>query len=147
MWKAGMGSSTILRKLLLSALLLILVALGSAAFFLSRYTAQTELRHAEDLMAAQARILAPTLSAIDPLSLADWTNRAGVQSNARVTVIGRDGVVLSDSQHDPATMENHGSRPEVRDALIGSSGSAVRHSATLDAPSIRPTCRRWSTTT
>ena len=128
-----MGSSTILRKLLLSALLLILVALGSAAFFLSRYTAQTELRHAEDLMAAQARILAPTLSAIDPLSLADWTNRAGVQSNARVTVIGRDGVVLSDSQHDPATMENHGSRPEVRDALIGSSGSAVRHSATLDA--------------
>ena len=52
-----MGNGTILRKLLLSALLLIVVALGSAAIFLTRYTAASELQHAEDTMAAQARIL------------------------------------------------------------------------------------------
>jgi len=128
-----MGSATILRKLLLSALLLIVVALGSAAIFLTRYTAASELRHAEDTMAAQARILLPALAAVDPSSLEAWTTRAGVESGARVTVIGRDGSVLADSQHDPSTMDNHAARPEVRQALNGATGTAVRHSATLDA--------------
>jgi two-component system phosphate regulon sensor histidine kinase PhoR len=131
-----MGNASILRKLLLTALLLILVALGSAAVFLTRYTAASELRHAEDMMTAQARILAPALAAgmaanAAP-SLADWTSRAGVASRARVTVIGRDGVVLADSEHDPSTMDNHAGRPEVRQALTGATGTAVRHSATLD---------------
>jgi two-component system phosphate regulon sensor histidine kinase PhoR len=128
-----MGSATVLRKLLLSALLLIVVALGSAAIFLTRYTAASELQHAEDTMAAQARILRPALAAVDQPSLQAWTDRAGAETQARVTVIARDGVVLADSQHDPASMENHGGRPEVRQALAGATGTAVRHSATLDA--------------
>jgi two-component system phosphate regulon sensor histidine kinase PhoR len=49
-----------------------------------------------------------------------------------VTVIDRAGVVLADSRHDPETMENHQARPEVRAALSGQTGSAVRRSATLD---------------
>jgi two-component system phosphate regulon sensor histidine kinase PhoR len=128
-----MGSPTILRKLLLSALLLILVALGSAAVFLTRYTAASERRHAEDTMAAQARILLPELSAVEPASLAAWTSGTGMATRARVTIIARDGAVLADSQHDPAAMDNHASRPEVRQALAGAMGTAVRHSATLDA--------------
>jgi len=127
-----MGNISILRKLLLSALLLILVALGSAAIFLTRYTAARELQHAEDTMAAQARILSPALAATEPQSLEAWTNRAGIESRARVTIIGRDGVVLADSQHDPSTMDNHAGRPEVRQALARTTGTAVRHSATLD---------------
>ena len=127
-----MGNSSILRKLLLSALLLIVVALGSAAFFVSRYTGDSELKHAEDMMAAQARVLAPSLAASDPQSLAAWTIRAGMESGARVTVIGRDGLVLADSQHDPATMDNHAARPEVREASGGKTGASVRHSDTLD---------------
>jgi len=127
-----MGSPSILRKLLLWASLLILVALGSAAVFLTQYTAASELRHAERTMAAQARILGPSLAATDAQSVAEWTNRAGAESQARVTVIGRDGVVLADSQHDSATMDNHAGRPEVRQALAGTTGTAVRHSATLD---------------
>jgi two-component system phosphate regulon sensor histidine kinase PhoR len=127
-----MGNASILRKLLLWALTLILVALGSAAIFLTQYTSASELRHAEQTMAAQARILAPALAAIDVQSVTEWTSRAGAASQARVTVIGRDGVVLADSQHDPATMDNHAGRLEVRQALAGATGTAVRHSATLD---------------
>ena len=127
-----MGSRSILRKLLLTALLLIVVALGSAAIFLTRYTADRELRHVQDTMVAQARILAPSLAATGGSSPADWTRRAGAESRARVTVIGRDGAVLADSQHDPATMDNHAGRPEVRQALAGATGTAVRRSATVD---------------
>ncbi|MCX7597487.1 MAG: ATP-binding protein [Armatimonadetes bacterium] len=52
-------------------------------------------------------------------------------ARARVTVIAPDGVVLADSEHDPATMENHGLRPEVVAAHRDGWGWAVRHSTTL----------------
>jgi two-component system phosphate regulon sensor histidine kinase PhoR len=39
--------------------------------------------------------------------------------------------VLADSEHDPTTMENHASRPEVRAALTTGRGSTIRHSSTL----------------
>jgi len=121
----------ILRKLLLTAFLLIAVALGSADFFLTRYTADRELQHATQVMEAQARLLAPALAAVEPASLAAWAQQAGEQSRARVTVIDRGGVVLADSQHDAETMDNHAGRPEVRQALAGQLGESVRHSATL----------------
>jgi two-component system phosphate regulon sensor histidine kinase PhoR len=130
-----MGNATVLRKLLFSALLLIVVALGSAAIFLTRYTAASERRHAEDMMAAQTRILLPALAALGPAdahALEAWTARAGTETRARVTIIARDGTVLADSQHEPASMDNHAGRPEVRQALAGATGTAVRHSATLD---------------
>ena len=127
-----MGNSSILRKLLLSALVLILVALGSAAIFLTHYTAESERQHAEETMVAQARVLRPALAAVDPASIKDWTNRAGVETQARVTIIDRAGVVLADSQNDPSSMENHASRPEVRQAFATGTGTAVRHSATMD---------------
>src|SRR5579872_2720696 len=131
-----MGSATlhspIFRKLLLTSLLLIVVALVSADFLLTRYTAARERAHAEELMSQAAGILAPELAAADPAGLQDWTRRADTRAHARVTVIARDGAVLADSQHDPQTMENHGTRPEVLQALQGRTGTALRHSATLD---------------
>ena len=122
----------ILRKLLLTAFVLIAVALGSADFFLTRYTAGRELQHATQVMEAQARLLAPALATAEPASLAAWAQQAGQQSRGRVTVIDRSGVVLADSQHDAETMDNHAGRPEVRQALAGQLGESVRHSATLN---------------
>ena len=52
----------------------------------------------------------------------------------RVTLIAADGRVLGDSQAAAdriAALDNHSSRPEVRAALAGRVGWAVRHSRTL----------------
>ena len=124
--------SPILRKLLLTALLLIVLTLGSVDVLLTRYTADRELQHAQQVMQGQVRILAPSLAVTDPAALGDWANQAGRQAVARVTLIDRNGVVLADSQHDTSTMDNHAGRPEVRQALAGQIGSSVRHSATVD---------------
>src|SRR5271157_2297024 len=123
----------LLRKLLLAALVLILVALGAADVFLTRYTATRELQYAEQQMQGQERILRPILAGVEPSALAAWVERAGRETGARVTVISRAGVVLADSQHDASTMDNHATRPEVRQALSGRMGTSVRHSATLGA--------------
>ncbi|MBI1920574.1 MAG: HAMP domain-containing protein [Geobacter sp.] len=58
----------------------------------------------------------------------------GKQIKARVTIIGSTGDVLGDSEVSPQelpTLENHLLRPEVQDALKSGTGSAIRHSATL----------------
>ncbi len=123
----------LLRKLLLAALVLILVALGTADIFLTRYTRTRELQYAEQQMQGQVRLLGRELAAIEPGALAGWVEQTGRLTGARVTVIGRDGVVLADSEHDSTTMDNHAGRPEVHEALAGRTGTSVRHSATLDA--------------
>ena len=56
-----------------------------------------------------------------------WMALGGV----RATLISADGVVLADSENDPAKMENHGGRPEVREAFQSGSGRAVRGSETV----------------
>ena len=68
---------------------------------------------------------------IDPDSLANWLGRT---TGRRVTIISRSGVVLGDSEKDGAAlraMENHGGRPEVREALRGRVGEDTRVSASV----------------
>jgi len=57
--------------------------------------------------------------------------KLGSQIGARVTIITRDGTVLGDSHEDPLTMENHATRPEVREALASGLGVSTRYSTTL----------------
>jgi two-component system, OmpR family, phosphate regulon sensor histidine kinase PhoR len=60
--------------------------------------------------------------------------RLGRAIGARVTIIRTDGVVLADSEANPATMENHRTRPEVIQALQGRIGVSSRPSATVGIP-------------
>lgn len=55
----------------------------------------------------------------------------GKKIGVRITVIAKDGVVIGDSEHDPATMENHAGRPEVIEAISKGIGKSRRYSITL----------------
>jgi len=57
--------------------------------------------------------------------------RAARGTSFRITLIARDGTVLGDSRGDPAEMDNHGDRPEVRAALDGEPAASLRRSATV----------------
>jgi len=63
---------------------------------------------------------------IDPLCKA-W----GRDTATRFTVVTPDGVVVGDSKEDPAVMDDHSTRPEVRSALAGRVESRQRESPTL----------------
>jgi two-component system phosphate regulon sensor histidine kinase PhoR len=119
-WKVG-----------LTYLALLLGVLLSVDFYSSRVLRRDSIRSADDKLAsllnvAQAR--PPHLE--DAAELRAWTEWMG-RSGARVTVIDNTGRVLSDSQHDPETMENHSNRPEIQQAFASGEGQSVRHSATL----------------
>ena len=77
------------------------------------------------------------LARLDPAQVPAWEGLAhdlGRRAEARVTFIGPDGRVLGDSEVAPADLaglENHGGRPEVREALASGRGASIRHSATV----------------
>ena len=61
-------------------------------------------------------------------------DRLGDVAGLRVTLIGRDGTVLGDSEVEPQrlpSVENHAGRPEVAAALAGRVGTDVRASGTV----------------
>ncbi len=63
--------------------------------------------------------------------LRDLVTRAGAGSLTRYTVVDKDGVVLADSNESADRMENHGNRPEIRQALAGATGVDIRRSPTF----------------
>ncbi len=52
-------------------------------------------------------------------------------TNARVTVIGKEGRVIGDSDSDSAAMDNHLHRTEIEQAVAFHAGATIRYSETL----------------
>ncbi|MGA1874270.1 MAG: two-component system histidine kinase PnpS [bacterium] len=77
------------------------------------------------------RLIADKLSPADQ----DEVDRLCVEINSaiatRITIILPNGIVIGDSESDPDQMDNHGDRPEIRDALSGMIGTSIRSSPTL----------------
>jgi len=93
-----------------------------------------------DVLLAEARLMArvvaePLRRGASPEELDPLVDAAARDLRARVTVVAPDGVVLADSSLSGAELmkvENHGTRPEIQEALATGSGSAVRRSATVN---------------
>jgi two-component system phosphate regulon sensor histidine kinase PhoR len=50
------------------------------------------------------------------------------ETGIRITIIDTEGIVLTDSDVDPAVMDNHRNRPEIAQALTGIPSSSKRYS-------------------
>src|SRR6185503_4349551 len=50
---------------------------------------------------------------------------------ARITIIATDGRVLGDSAEISEHMENHGTRPEILEAMRTGTGTSIRYSTTV----------------
>jgi len=90
--------SSIFRRLLIGALLLITVTLAVVNFYLSRFTSSREIQNVEQRMEAEARILQPQVGSIEVPQLQDWVRQAAQRSGARVTIVDPQGVVVAESR-------------------------------------------------
>lgn len=96
----------------------------------------------------QARTLAQGLAQVTPAQLAEATERLVRSVPQRVTVVAPNGRVLGDtvtlrsagqggeSNALPLTLDNHGNRPEIQDALLEGRGVAHRESLTTGQPTL-----------
>lgn len=91
-------------------------------------------RSREELRAA-ANMLTGHLEAgslsFDSKEAASACDQFGQTAGYRFTIILPDGRVTGDSEKDPANMDNHADRPEIREAMSGEIGLATRFSSTL----------------
>jgi two-component system, OmpR family, phosphate regulon sensor histidine kinase PhoR len=127
-------------KLGLTFLALLIGALLAVDYFAERALRRDYERTAYSQLTAVAGIAQARASALPPLPplrpedvarLNEWVSQMAA-SGSRVTIIGSDGHVFAESQSDSQTMENHATRPEVREALANGSGRAIRHSVTVN---------------
>jgi two-component system phosphate regulon sensor histidine kinase PhoR len=105
--------------------------------FLTNSVRNTQLDNLANQLENEARIVSevslPYLSdAADENSIDAIVKTLGVQIDERITVIAIDGTVLGDSDEDPSIMENHSTRPEVKEAIESGYGESIRYSTTLD---------------
>ena len=117
-------------KLLLIALCLLAVAMAAVDYFATRVVESSYRQNLTKDLAEKGRLIDLTLSSRTDQQTADKIREIARDASGRLTVIGRDGHVIIDSEAEPARMENHAGRPEFVQALAGKAGSAVRHSAT-----------------
>ena len=125
----------LLWQLYASYLLITLGALAAVLWYGSDVLASFQRTQTQDALEARARLAVPQVTA--PLRAGDAAAVNALcaefheSGKARFTVMRPDGVVLGDSDEDPARMENHAQRPEMAAALDGRMGMDVRHSVTL----------------
>ncbi len=128
---------SLLWRVLIPLELVILLAMVGLAWGLSEMARRTYLADLEDQLTAEARLiadaLAPTMASGIPQEFLDEpARRYASMLNARVTLIGPDGVVWGESHEDRTRMDNHLHRPEVQEALITGKGMSIRFSHTVN---------------
>jgi two-component system phosphate regulon sensor histidine kinase PhoR len=130
-----MLKKSLLWQLYPTYLLITVAALLVITLYLSRLLPEFYYDQiAGDLKSRAELIKEPFLQRLkdeDFTSMEDMARQLGKSSSTRITIILPDGKVVADSDEDPAVMENHGNRPEIKEALEKGSGRSLRFSNTL----------------
>jgi two-component system phosphate regulon sensor histidine kinase PhoR len=115
--------------------LLLLICITGISIYLSHFFRDSYLSQLESQLGNQAWLVSDSVGSQFEANKSKDINVIAMELSegieGRVTIIDKDGVVLGDSEEDPATMENHAHRPEVIVALSGKTGSSIRYSDTL----------------
>ena len=121
-------------QLYTSSFLIIFLVLFAFTFLISASFEDILLTQVSDDLESRAQLLHDeVLKRLDgdAGALDAYCDTQGPRSATRITVIALDGTVLADSERDPATMDNHRSRPEIASAIASGRGASTRYSATL----------------
>ena len=129
-----MSKKRLARSLFLSYLWITLVAVVLIGFYGAQMARELYMdRTAEDLEARARLSQRPILELLgrEEKGIDAVCKELGKATGTRITVILPAGRVVGDTEADPAGMDNHKDRPEIRKAASGVVGRSVRISPTL----------------
>jgi len=123
-------------KITVPFILLVLVGIGLLGVYVVNTIRHTQTDQLETQLKVEANLVSllslSGFTGIDAsVELDGLAKDLGQQLNTRITLVAVDGVVLGDTDENPAMMQNHATRPEVAAALKGETGQSVRYSTTL----------------
>ncbi|MBN1517422.1 HAMP domain-containing protein [Candidatus Sumerlaeota bacterium] len=114
---------------------LILISCAIVGIMISQRVGNDVLAEIRQSLKAQAILLEEaTIQGFAQADDAAWQVRIralGAKIDARFTIIRADGVVIADSNENPAEMDNHADRSELHEAQAKGLGTAIRFSNTL----------------
>ncbi len=122
-------------KIYAGSLVLVLLAAAIVSILVTRRIERDSMHDIEQSLHDRAELLREISLQFfrresDP-AFQERVQAIGHQIGTRLTVIREDGIVIADSEKDPAVMDNHGERGEILDAREGGIGRRVRYSDTL----------------
>lgn len=123
--------SVLFRKILLVYIIITSLPLISLELYLSIAIKNNYISNLENSLVVQARLIADRIPSSFTHNLDDFCKRFKEKTGARVTIIDGSGKVMGDSDEPSDKMENHLTRPEIKDADISDVGSSIRYSNTL----------------
>ncbi|MFH2066745.1 MAG: ATP-binding protein [Pseudomonadota bacterium] len=118
-----------------SYLVIIFVSLLIVSFYISGYVEQFFVNNTEKELLTHGKLIQHQilqyLSPLDKDRIDRFCKKIAASTEIRVTTVLPDGMVIGDSEEDPAKMNNHKNRPEILSALDGKAGFSIRESETL----------------
>ncbi len=127
-----------------SYLLIVLIALLTVVLYTSTSVERLYLERTAQQLEAHARLVRKLVefngvagdggeeSETSATDVDAFCKTVGQELDTRITIILASGLVIGDSEEDPARMDNHANRPEIRAALSEQIGTSTRYSHTLD---------------
>ncbi|MCW8833153.1 MAG: hypothetical protein OQK03_07545, partial [Colwellia sp.] len=111
----------------ISLLAIVMIALWSfKSFYYQERAVDLEIR---------AKILTPEFSRLiqsgNYQEVQKQSQQLGDDSSTRITIVLPSGKIIGDNKKDPATMDNHKSRPEIEQATRYGKGLSIRYGHTL----------------
>lgn len=123
------------RKIFLYIMSVLIVTLAISGIFTAQTMESMNLNSIEDRLVSESYVLSQVMGEYltddrfkDMNKLIDQVSR---QLNARITVIDNTGKVIGETSYNANKMENHLTRPEVKQAVEGKTGKQIRYSTTL----------------
>ena len=130
-----MKNIRLFRQIFLAALLILIPSILATTWYGTRMIQSFYYQEMERDIGDRALLLRPHILQLlggSSAQLQEFCRRTGRTATTRITVIDNDGTVLADSNEDPAQMDNHKTRPEIRTAMTGEVGASLRFSKTLN---------------
>ena len=124
-------TSPIFRKLLMAAFVLMAGTLLGLNFYLTQFTVKLQTENIQKRLRTEAEILAGDLASVPRSDLDKWARQSAARARAHVAVIDPQGIVLADSRDPGNVSSSRADLAEVRSALTGSVGTAVRTEVAL----------------
>lgn len=125
-------------RLTIIMLAMVAISVCVTSVIMAKTFKENHIQALEDNMIREMRIISAKMEwrSGDLYDLYDYYNKEAKEmkgfTDARVTFIRSDGVVLGDSDSIAAEMDNHLSRAEVKEALETGTGRSIRESGTVN---------------
>jgi len=128
--------NSLLFKIAAPFVLLIMLSVGALSIYISSYIRNVYIDNISSKLQSDALVTANQISSIlletsDPSEIQTITEINSLLMKSRLTIVDVSGFVISDSEIDSNSMENHANRKEVISSLAGNTGIDIRKSETL----------------